>query len=110
MEEDGNITGHLISSTYKVSQIPAGGLEVPLLLIFSVKSERITKLMKTFVNDLYDYNQTGEQAESNKEESGDDEEINIKLTGEENTTNENNENVVEIDLLFMYPFLFQIST
>ena len=54
MEEDGNITGHLISTTYKVSPIPAGGLEVPLLLTFSVKSERITKLMKRFVNDLYD--------------------------------------------------------
>ena len=66
--------------------------------------------MKRFVNDLYDYDYTGGQVENNKEESGDDEEINIKLTVEENATNENNENVIEIDLLFMYPFLFQIST
>ena len=50
--------------------------------------------MKSFVNDLYDYDYTGEQAESNEEESGDDEEINRKLTGEENATNEN---VIEID-------------
>ena len=34
--------------------------------------------------------------------------IDITLTGEKNATNENNENVAEIDLLFMYPFLFQI--
>ena len=53
--------------------------------------------MKSFVNDLYDYIQTGEQAENNKEESGDDEEIDIKLIGDENATNVNNENVIEID-------------
>ena len=53
--------------------------------------------MKRFVNDLYDYDYTGEQAENNEEESGDDEEIDIKLTEEENATNENNENVIEID-------------
>ena len=80
MEEGGNITGHLISTTYKVSPISPGGLEVPLLLIFSVKS---------------DY--TGQLVENNEEESGDNEEIYIKLIGEENVTNKNNENVIEID-------------
>ena len=50
--------------------------------------------MKSFVNDLYDYDYTGEQAENNKEESGDNEQINRKLTGEENATNEN---FIEID-------------
>ena len=97
MEEGGNITWNLIFTTYKVSPIPAGELEVSLLLTFSVKSERIFKLMKSFVNDLYDYDYTGEQAKSNEEESGDDEKIAIKLTGEENAANENNENVIEID-------------
>ena len=97
MEEGGNTTGHLVSTNYKVSPIPAGGLEVPLLLTFSVKSERIFKLMKGFVNDFYDYDYTGERAENNEEESSDNEEIDIKLTGEENATNENNENVIEID-------------
>ena len=104
MEETGNISGNLISKTYKVSPIPAGGLKVPLLRTFSVKNERIFKLMKSFVNDLYDYDYTGEQAEKNEEESGDEEEIDIKVKGEGNATNENNENVIEID----YPFLFQI--
>ena len=64
--------------------------------------------MKSFVNDLYDYIYTGEQAENNKDESGDDEGIYIKLIGDENATNANNENVIEIDWLFMCPFLFQI--
>ena len=41
LKECGNVTGHLICTNYKVSPIPAGSLEVPLLLTFSVKSERI---------------------------------------------------------------------
>ena len=64
--------------------------------------------MKRFVNDLYDYDYTEVQAEDNEEESGENEKVNMKITGEENATNENNENVIEIDTLFMYPFLFQI--
>ena len=93
MEKGGNITGQLISITYKVSPIHAGGLEVPLLLTFSVKSERIGlfKLMKSCFNGLYDYDYTGKQAENNEEASGDDEKIDVKLTGEENATHENNE-------------------
>ena len=97
MEEGANITGRLISTNYKVSPILAGGLEAPLLLTFSVKSERILRKMRSFVNDLYDYEYTGEQAENNEEESGCNEEIDVKLRGQENVTNENNENVTEID-------------
>ena len=47
-EGGGNITEHLISTTSEISPIPAGGLEVPLLLRISVKSERIFKLIKIF--------------------------------------------------------------
>ena len=53
--------------------------------------------MKSFVKDLCDYNYTGQLVENNDEESGDEEEIDKKLTGEENATNENNENVIEMD-------------
>ena len=60
--------------------------------------------MKSFINDLYDYDCTEEQAENNEEESGDDEEIERELKGERSATNENNKNVIEID----YPLLFQI--
>ena len=34
---------------------------------------------------------------NNEEESSDDEEIDIQITVEENATNENNKNVIEID-------------
>ena len=53
--------------------------------------------MKCFLTDLYDYDYTGEQAENNQEGSGDDEEINIKLTGEENAINEICEDIIERD-------------
>ena len=36
--------------------------------------------MKSFVNNLYEYDYTGEQAKNNKEESSDDEEIDIQIT------------------------------
>ena len=49
-----------------------------------------------FFNELYDYDYTGELIKNNEEESGEDEEIDIKLTGEENATNKNNENVIEM--------------
>ena len=87
LKKGGNITGHLICTNYKISPIPVGGLKVPLLLAFSVKSERMFELMKSFVNDLYEYNYTGEQAKNNEEESSDDEEIYIQITVEENPTN-----------------------
>ena len=47
-------------------------------------------------NDLYDYNYTGEQTKNNEEDSGDNRQIDVKLRGEENATNENNENIIEI--------------
>ena len=108
LKEGGNITGHLIYTNYKVSLIPAGGLEVPLLLTFSVKSERIFELMKSFVNDLYEYDYTGEQTKNNEEESSDDEEIDIQITAEENAANENNKNVIEMTNCLCI-FLFQIA-
>ena len=63
MEEGRNITGHLISTTYKVSLIL-------LLPTFPFKSDRIFKLLKSFVNDLNYYDYTGELAENKEEESG----------------------------------------
>ena len=49
-----------------LSLILVGGLKEPLLRTFSVKGERIFKSMKSFVNDLYDYDYIGEQAETTK--------------------------------------------
>ena len=86
-EGDGNIAEHLISTTSEVSPIPNGGLEVSLLLKISVKSERIFKLIKIFVN-LYDHDYTGDEAENIDDKGRDNEKTDIKLTEEQNATNE----------------------
>ena len=52
--------------------------------------------MKSFVNDLYEYDYAGKQAK-NEEESSDDEEIDIQTTVEENAANESNKSVIKID-------------
>ena len=61
--------------------------------------------MRSFVNDLYEYDYTEEQAKNNEEESSDEEEIDIQITVEENATNGNNKTVIEIYQLFMYIFI-----
>ena len=61
LKEGGNLTGHLICTNCKVSPIPTGSLELPLVLTFSVKSERIFELMNSFVNDLYEYWKAGKK-------------------------------------------------
>ena len=55
MKEGGEISGYLVSTNYKPSPISAGGLEVLLLLTFSVKNEKIFEQMKEFVTTLYNY-------------------------------------------------------
>ena len=77
IQEHGSISGQLLSTNYKVSLIPAGGLEVLLLLTFSVIEDMIFSLMKDFVKNLYDYNYTGEHKSKDDEESDDDDEIEI---------------------------------
>ena len=62
MKEGDEIPGYLVSMNYKPSPIPAGGLEVPLLLTFSVKNEQIFEEMKEFVTTLYDYEYTGRKS------------------------------------------------
>ena len=46
-----------------MSPILAGGLDVLLLLTFSIECERIFKLKRDFAKDLYDDNYTGEYDE-----------------------------------------------
>ena len=58
-----------------------------MLLKISVKSERIFKLIKIFVN-LYDHDYTGDEAENIDDKGRDDEKTDIKLTEEQNATNE----------------------
>ena len=79
IQEGGSISGQLLSTNYKVSPIPAGGLEVPLLLTFSVIEDRIFSLMKDFVKNLYDYNYTGEHKSKDDKESDHNDEIEIVI-------------------------------
>ena len=90
IKEGGSISGHLLSINYKVSPIPAGGLEVPLLLTFSVKEDRIYSLMKDFVNNLYDYNYTRKHKKIGSEESDEDDEVEIVIN-EDNEKSEEGE-------------------
>ena len=82
IKEGGSISGHLLSTNYKVSPIPAGGLEVPLLLTFTVKEDRIFFLMNDFINNLYDYDYTGEKEDKKNDGSDDDDEIEIVINND----------------------------
>ena len=87
MKEAGKISGCLVSTNYKPSPILAGGLEVPLLLTFSVKNEQIFEQMKEFVTTLYDYEYTGMKEDESKDEDSDDGNvIEIKLNDGEGQT------------------------
>ena len=79
IQEGGSISGQLLSTNWKVSPIPAGGLEVPLLLTFLLIEDRIFSLMKDFVKNVYDYNYTAEHKSKDDEESDDDDEIEIVI-------------------------------
>ena len=68
MKEGDEISGYLVSTNYKPYPIPAGGLDVPLLLTFSVKNEQIFVLIKEFVTTLYDYEYTGMKEDKSEDE------------------------------------------
>ena len=61
------VNGSVISTKYRPSLIPSGGLEVPLLLKFSRPEQKTFEKMKIFVGSLYDYDFCG----VNNEESSD---------------------------------------
>ena len=87
MKEGPESSGYLVSTNYKPSPIPAGGLEVPLLLTFSVKNEQIFEQMKELVTTLYDYEYTGMKEDESEDEDSDDENvIEVKLNDEEEQT------------------------
>ena len=48
--QGGSVTGTVMDTVPKVSPIPEGGLEVPLLLHVTYSKKRIIKKMKEFVN------------------------------------------------------------
>ena len=54
--ERGAVSGTVVSTQYRPSPIPAGGLEIPLLLRFECPDEDTIRKMKWFVVNLYEYN------------------------------------------------------
>ena len=68
-----------------MSPIPAGGLEIPLLLTFSCSKTISFEKMKTFVQTLYDYKFTGTVIE--EENSDNEDEIIIINKSESQTFN-----------------------
>ena len=73
----------IISTKYRTSPIPAGGLEIPLLLTFSCSKAINFEKMKTFVQTLYDYKFTGTVIE---EENCDDEDEIIVINESDSQT------------------------
>ena len=55
IKEGGVVTGHAVWTNYKVSPVPASGLDIPFLLTFSGEQERIHEMMNEFVGNLNDY-------------------------------------------------------
>ena len=81
--EGGSVNGIVISTKYRTSPIPAGGLEIPLLLTFSCSKAINFEKMKTFVQTLYDYKFTGTVIE---EENTDDEDEIIVINESDSQT------------------------
>ena len=48
-DEGGSVDGHVLSTIYRPSPIPSGGLKIPLLLTFTCKRYTIFQKMKDFV-------------------------------------------------------------
>ena len=83
--EGGSVNGTVISTKYRTSPIPAGGLEIPLLLMFSCSKAIKFEKMKTFVQTLYDYKFTGTAIE--EENSDDEDEIIVINESDSQTVN-----------------------
>ena len=83
--EGDSVNGTVISTKYRTSPVPAGGLEIPLLLTFSCSKAINFGKMKTFVQTLYDYNFNGTVIE--EENSGDEDEIIVINESDSRTVN-----------------------
>ena len=92
----GSVNGTVISTKYRTSPIPAGGLEIPLLLTFSCSKTINFEKMKTFVQTLYDYKFTGTVIE---EENSDDEDEIIVINENDSQTANNCTQLVGLAIL-----------
>ena len=83
--EGGSVNGIVISTKYRTSPIPSGGLKIPLLLTFSCSKAINFGKMQTFVKTLHDYNFNGTVIE--EENSGDEDEIIVINESDSRTVN-----------------------
>ena len=69
--EGGTIDGTVLSTRYRLSPIPSGGLEIPLWLTFRSPNMSMHHRMRDFVQKLYDYEygaKIDDSDDSNQEE------------------------------------------
>ena len=81
--EGGSISGTVMSTDYRHSPIPSGGLEIPLKLQFSANSKEVYQKMKWFVEKLYNYEFTGIATEEDVEDEEEEVSITIHVESEE---------------------------
>ena len=84
--EGGKVQGTVKSLLYRASPIPAGGLEIPLILKFENKDQETLDIMHGFVKSLYDWNYDGQakKGESNEVESDNEDDTDFSVTIEGN--------------------------
>ena len=73
--ESGFVNGSVVSTKYRQSLIPSGGLEIPLLLKLPCPEQKTFEKIKNFVDSLYDCVCSG----INDDESSDGEEAEITI-------------------------------
>ena len=66
--EGGFVNSSVISTEYRSSPIPSGGLEIPLLLNFLYTEQKTFEKMRNFADSLYDYNYSGVNDEESRDE------------------------------------------
>ena len=74
-EEGGRVDGSVLSTSYRPSPIPSGGLEIPLILTFRSPKFITHQMMKEFMTKLYSY----DYEQSNLADDSDDEEDEIHV-------------------------------
>ena len=89
-EENGRIEGTVYSTKYWPSPIPAGGLEIPLMLTFKSTRYVTHQKMKDFMTSLYSYEYEPQKINSKDEENDD-----INFIIEQDEDEENSEVVLK---------------
>ena len=76
-DEGGRVDGSVLSTNYRPSPIPSGGLEIPLILTFRSVRFVTHKRMKEFMTKLYNYDH--KQSDHAENSSDEEDEIHVDL-------------------------------